>query len=432
MAPPAATEPPLLRAWRAQQEDGWDRKKVGHLLRRSGFAPRRADIDRARSGTIAGAIESIFTPTATPGDQALDAIEATVLKSRDTDAYAAWWAQRMLQTGDPLRERCALMWHGHFATSDAKVESPTLMARQCALFRDKGLGDIRELARAITRDCAMLRFLDGNRNRKDSPNENFAREIFELFLLGIGNYTERDVKDAARAFTGYREENGRFRFRKDLHDDGDKTVFGHSGPLTGDQIIDLCFARDECATFLARRLRQTFLTSAMDPKDDVDELDRLLGVELRAADFHVGRFLKRLFASELFFAERFYRAIIKSPVEYAVGAARALEIRVPGKKLCTAIADMGQRLFVPPGVQGWSGGVAWLSSARMVARNLFATTVAESVPKKMKQRITGDWLVALLLDNNTTPEVRRSLNHRETPFASRVHVALMLPEFQVS
>ncbi|MEM7166937.1 MAG: DUF1800 domain-containing protein [Planctomycetota bacterium] len=424
---------PPLTPWQPTSGHDWSRRKIGHLLRRSGFAPSATAIQEHGERQIHGALHRIFEPQPSAGDKTLDSIEKTVLGTKDSEAYAAWWLQKMLQTGDPLRERCALMWHGHFATSDAKVASGKLMARQCRLFRQHGLGDVRDLARKVTRDCAMLRFLDGNRNRKDHPNENFAREIFELFLLGIGNYTEQDIREAARAFTGYREENGRFVFRKDLHDTGPKTVFGKTGNFDGDDIIDLCFAREECATFLARRIRATFLAAEVATPRYGADVDRQLGQELRALDFNVGAFLRRLFESEIFFDPAHYRTLVKSPVEYAVGAARALEVRVPADQLYDSLAKMGQRLFAPPGVQGWAGGQAWLSSARVVARNQFASRIVEEVTAADEDpKARGVRLSQLLFDDFIPKEVRKVLANGKHSDAQLLHYCLMLPEFHVA
>ena len=416
-----------LKPWVTRSGHDWNRQKIGHLLRRTSFGASLATIDRAGDEGVQRTLDRIFSPEPTAGDIALDSIAKTVLRAKDTDALGAWWLQRMVQTGDPLREKCALMWHGHFATSDSKVQSAKLLADQYRLFREHGLGDLRILARAVTRDCAMLRFLDGNRNRKNHPNENFAREIFELFLLGIGNYSERDVRDAARAFTGYREENGQFVFRKDLHDSEPKTIFGRTGKFTGDDVVDLCFEREECATFLAKRITKTFL--APTPQDHWGEdIDRKLGIELRNEGFHVGRFLRRLFASEIFFAPEHYRSIVKSPIDYAVGALRSLDARLPGTELHEALTDMGQRVFDPPGVQGWSGGATWLSSARMVARNRFAARVAKLPTGDDKLGPTE--AARLLLDDCVTESTRAALNN--VSGAELLHTTLMLPEAHVA
>lgn len=434
--PPFEAE--LLAPWKPTRRDPWDSSKVGHLLRRAGFIGTDGESTAALRDGLGATLERIFQPPRSERAEEVSAIGKTILQLRDTDSVAAWWLQLMIRTHDGLRDKIALMWHGHFAVSDEKVKSVPLMAAQIFRFREYGLGDLRALTRAVSRDPAMLRFLDGNENRKGHPNENFARELFELFLLGEGNYTEHDIQEAARAFTGYREHRGDFEFKPRLHDAGPKTVFAKTGQFDGDDIIELCFERPEAARFLAQRLATTFVAADL-PEPYLQALAELL----RSVKFEVRSFLDHVFRSRLFFHPMTYRCLVKTPVEYAVGALRALDGSADGNKLHRLLSDMGQRLLHPPGVQGWAGGEFWLTSARMVARNRFAHALATK-SGRLNPRYRGidpedvaspqlvqKWL-RVLVDDHVPPSVAHSLQENSTSCAQLLQTLLMLPEFHVA
>lgn len=428
----------LLEEWRPADADVWDARKAAHLLRRAGFGDTPDAVAACVARGPGASVDALFETSADGADPAdvIRELARTFVQSGNTDKLAAWWLRVMIETAQPLREKVALMWHGHFAVSDEKVESTELMYRQYELFAEHGLGDLTVLAKGVIRDPAMLRFLDADSNRKGHPNENLARELMELFLLGRGHYTERDIQEAARALTGLRVRERRTEYKPKLHDDEVKEVFGASGNFDPDSLVDLCFRKDAAALFLARRFC-TFFVHPEPPPGILNGLAR----KLQAEKFRGGRFLAWLFRTRLFHHPAVYRQLIKSPVELGVGTVRMLEGRVDTNRLAEILAAMGQRLFRPPGVQGWVGGTMWLSSARLAARNRFASAMATrtdgmSYPlEALREQHGGDLdahLLRRLVDDEVPYGVRSALvAAREAP-TDLVHLILTLPEFQLA
>lgn len=279
----------------------------------------------------------------------------------------AWWLGRMASAADPLGEKLTLFWHGHFATGAQKVQDAYLMWRQNELFRRFARGPFGELTKAVSRDGAMIFWLDLQQSRASRPNENFARELMELFTLGEGNYSERDVTEAARAFTGYRMDprTEEFRFAPREHDAGAKRLFGLEGNFSGDDVVDLLLAQPACARFLARKLWTFFADENPAP-----EIVEAVAAELRAARYDLRPVLTKVFTSREFYADAARRTQIKSPVQWLIQTARTLEIDLPPQPqlLLNALRQMGQVLFQPPSVKGWDGGRAWISAATLLAR----------------------------------------------------------------
>jgi uncharacterized protein (DUF1800 family) len=298
-----------------------------------------------------------------PEHDELDAVGPALALRDDIAALRGWWLMRMLKTQRPLQARMAVFWHSHFATSNVKVRSAALMLQQLRVFERHALGRFDELLLAVSRDPAMILWLDGDQNVKGRPNENYARELFELFSLGVGNYSEQDIREAARAFTGWHQQTGAFRFSPAEHDASEKTIFGQRGAFDGADIVRLACARPECAVFLARKLLRELLTP-----DPPENLVHAVAERLRETRLHIGETLRTLLTSQAFHDPRWRRARIKSPVELVLGAARSLELTVPAQALADAVSQMGQRLFEPPSVKGWDGGRTWLNTATMMVR----------------------------------------------------------------
>lgn len=267
----------------------------------------------------------------------------------------------------------ALFWHDHFATSNAKVRDAGMMYRQLRSFEKHAFGPFDRLLLAVSRDPAMILWLDGDLNVKGRPNENYAREVFELFSLGVGNYTERDIKEAARAFTGWHQRRGAFRFVASSHDDGVKEIFGERGRFGGEDVIRLALARPAAASYLATKLLHEFV-SPHPPASLVSAL----ATRLAESRFAIGTALRTLLASEAMFAPEHRGVRIKSPVEYVVGLARSLDARASGPELSRAAGQMGQRLFEPPSVKGWDGHRKWIGAATMLIRMNTASRMARS------------------------------------------------------
>ena len=284
-----------------------------------------------------------------------------------------WWLTEMLTTPSPLTERMTLFWHNHFASSQQKVKLAQLMYRQNVTLRANALGNFGELLHAIARDPAMVIYLDSAQNRKGAPNENFAREVMELFTLGEGHYTEQDVKEAARAFTGWSldRDNGQFMFRRFVHDDGIKTVLGRTGRLDGDQVLDILLAQRAAAEFITRKLWREFIS----PDPDEREVKRI-AQRFRDAHYDIKTALYALFTSDAFYAKENRASLVKSPIDLVVGTLRQFGLR-PSEPVpfAVAAAGMGQNLFSPPNVKGWPGGDAWINTSTLLARKQFLDRV---------------------------------------------------------
>lgn len=347
----------------------WDAATAAHVYRRAGFGADRARRERATS--LDAALEDLFGRR--EHDPLLVRGIDTLLALEDVGRLQAWWMALILRDRAPLVERVALMWHDHFATSDDKVRDVRLMHAQVQLFRERGLGDFRELLHAVARDPAMLVWLDGNANKKGHPNENFAREVLELFGLGIGNYTERDVQEAARAFSGWGVDGRRFVDREQYHDEGTKEVLGRRGAFDGDDVIDLVLAHPACPRHVARRLLEEFALPA-----PPDELVAEWAEVLLQENWHVGRALERLFRSELFLGPACRRARIAGPVELLACTAITLGVQdgPAPDQVARAATEMGQSLYRPPSVEGWEGGRAWVHAGTWLARHNHLTALA--------------------------------------------------------
>jgi uncharacterized protein (DUF1800 family) len=289
--------------------------------------------------------------------------------SIETQRLAVWWANRMLTTNRPLEEKLTLFWHGHFATGDAKVRDYRMMRRQNEMLRANASGGLRDLLVGILKDPAMLVYLDNGENVKSHPNENFGRELLELFTMGVGNYTERDVREAARSFTGWTNDVLAFKFDKDQHDFGDKVFLGKTAPLNGEDVIDIILAQPVTAEYVSAKIYRNFA------RDEVPAAIRTeLGRSFRASGYQIKPLLKRIFLSRDFYSPAAVATQIKSPVVLVVSTYRKMGLRelptIPDFGRLTS--GLGQTLFDPPNVAGWAGGRTWITPATLLQRgNLF-------------------------------------------------------------
>jgi uncharacterized protein (DUF1800 family) len=428
------------------------RAEISHLLRRTGFGAAPAEVDAAVArgyeamvaALLAGAADGAVAPPdlgAEPArpkdDPAARKRYAAELRERSA-TLTLWWLDRMVATRTPFAERLTLTWHGHWATSLQKVRSPALMLRQNETLRRLGRGDFRELARAMVRDPALLLWLDGQRNRRGRPNENLARELMELFTLGVGTYSERDVREAARALTGWRVDRVRGVAEPvpRWHDGGGKTVLGVTGDLDDRGLVDVLTARPESARFVATRLWTWYATPGGPPPA---ALDRLVAAYGPRRD--VTALLRALVTDPAFRAPAARRALVATPVEYVVGTYRSLGLRVPrddrraGRALLGALAALGQVPFRPPSVGGWPGGAAWLSTAATRARLGFARAVAAAADLDAvagaAQRDRPDAAARLLGLDGWTARTRAALADAAADPPRLVTLALVSPEYVV-
>lgn len=435
----------LLAPWEPTAADPFDLVKVGHLLRRAGFGgslPLRRHLERAG---VAAAIERVVGGSGDPSPDAT--LLQDVIAFGDIARVRAFRVWLALHTEHPLAQRVSYFWHGHFATSNQKLDDPRALANQLATFDRLGLARFDDLLAAMCRDPALLRWLDNDVNQKRHPNENFARELFELFALGRGHYTEADVRAAARCFTGWHVRDGLFHFHPHLHDGGDKELFGRRGPLTGDDVIAATVARRESAEFLADRWLRFFVH----PEPERAEVDALAAAYEREQR-DVRATLAILLRSRLFFSPRAIRAKVKSPADFVIGLVRALGARAAPAELALAMGSLGETWCEPPSVEGWHGERAWLSPATWLLRSNFVADLCAGRTGKLAprpetlfehQKRPQDFARLaglLLLDGAVSPADAKGLAevasaHGKDVAAASVavlHAAACLPEFQLS
>jgi len=382
---------PALPAWAITPaaDRPMGEEEARQLLTRSGFSAslrevrdfsvlsRERAVDRLLAGTRTTArtappawVEEGFSPRAlrTMRQSANEAEKRLLLRDLRLKSLdlRAWWLQEMIETDSPLTERMTLFWHNHFVSSQQKVKSPLPMYRQNLLLRRHATGSFGTLLHAVARNPAMILYLDSASNRKGQPNENFARELMELFTLGEGHYSEQDIRDAARAFTGWSldRDTGEYRFYRALHDGGEKTVLGRRGRLNGDDVLDQLLAQPATAGFITRKLWREFIS----PQPDEAEVQRIAAV-FRASGYDIKTVLRALLVSDHFYAPANRAVLVKSPVDLLVGSLRQFDM-APGDLRSVALASrtLGQDLFAPPNVKGWPGGEAWINSATLLAR----------------------------------------------------------------
>jgi uncharacterized protein (DUF1800 family) len=369
-------------AWEPYTPDGrapWNLRRVVHLHRRAGFAATWREVQRDLADGPARSIDRLLAGQARTegvaeeferfaGKVAAGATNAQQLK--------AWWLYHMYWGPDPLGERLTLLWHNHFATSNAKVNDLAAMRRQNEVFRAHARAPFGNLLRAVVHDQALLVWLDAPANRKGQPNENLARELMELFTLGVGRYTEQDVKEAARALTGWKADPDGFHDLSTDHDDGNKTILGRTGRWRGDDLVGMLLEHPATARRLAWRIGELFLGEGA---VDGMALDAL-AAGLREHNLEIGWAVETVLRSRAFFAERNQGTRVLGPVEYVVGVPRALErFDPPPSSLLLGewAARLGQDLFYPPNVGGWMGGRGWLPTQAIIGRANFAAALAE-------------------------------------------------------
>jgi uncharacterized protein (DUF1800 family) len=357
----------------------WDLRRVVHLHRRAAFAATWDELQRDLKDGPAASIDRLLSGKANPASPADFTATAGLLAdsavaSADIGRLKAWWFYRLVLGPDPLGEKLTLLWHDHFATANSKVNDPGHMRRQNDTLRKHARGQFADLLNAAVREPALLAYLDAPANRKGHANENLARELMELFTLGVGNYSETDVKEAARALTGWTVEDDKFVEAAANHDDGEKTVLGKSGKLTGSDLVNVLLDHPATAERIAFKLCRRFFGEKSVPAKAALELVN----GLRQRELDVGWAVQMILRSRLFFEEANPRTRVLSPVEFVVGSARALGLSDPPPSTL-ALADwsarLGQDVFDPPNVGGWPGGRAWISTRSMIGRANFAAAL---------------------------------------------------------
>ena len=457
-------------AWTAfapSAKSPWSAKLAAHLYRRGGFGAATAEIESAVKQGLNATLDRLFTPPSVAADATkkdsdfatdpaqfesqMSTLGSTMMATGNPQSLSSYWLFRMLFTPDQLLEKTTLFWHGHFATSAAKIDNARLMLQHGDLLRKHALGKFAPFVQAISRDPAMLLWLDAATNRKIRPNENYARELMELFCLGVGHYTENDIKEVARAFTGWEVVRDEFRFNKFQHDEGSKTFLGKTGNFNGDDAVKVVLEQPAAARFIARKLVKYFIADEPEFEDAIIEP---LAVQLRENGFEIRPVLRRMLSSNLFFSEHSIGRMIKSPVSLAIGMLRALEGTTNMNQVAQALQRLGQAVFYPPNVKGWDGGRTWINSSTLLNRanmvrgaldlkeSSFAGGKLEGLADKhgkTSAESVVDWLLMLLVAVDVPREVRERLikvagagGDRSRAIGNTIHAISALPEFQLA
>jgi len=401
----------------------WDYRTAAHLLERGGFGATPEEIERVASMTPEAAVNRLVDyselPDTAPAydaspiwDSGMDPFPKSraeaVRRARDTGSsmgvsilpegesrrlqpvvnkffyglrsnavetqrLATWWGERMLLSQRPLEEKMTLFWHGHFATGNNKVRDARMVYQQNEMLRTHATGNFKELLLRILRDPAMLVYLDNGENVKGHPNENFGRELLELFTLGVGNYTEQDIREGSRAFTGWTNNVLEFKFESAQHDFDAKTFLGQTGPFDGEDIIEIILQQPAAAEFVVSKLYRFFV------REEISEGVRSdLAATFRDRGYEIKPVLKRIFLSRDFYSSESYATQIKAPVHLVVSTYKKLGLEelptIPDFNRLTA--NLGQTLFNPPNVAGWAGGRTWVTPATLLQRgNLFRSVL---------------------------------------------------------
>src|SRR5216684_225695 len=351
------------------------RSQVAHLLRHAGFGASEAELDQYTALGFAGAVDRLLNPEQVDDsatDQQLTPLVAALGDPKKIEPAKFWWLNRMLYTQRPLQEKVTLFWHNHFATANSKVANAVLMQQQIQLFRDNGFGNFETLLQKVTRNPATLIWLDNRQNRKGATNENFAREVQELFTVGIGNYTEQDIKEAARAFTGHGiDKNLAYVFNKNQHDAGQKTFQGQTGNFDADDILAILVRNPATARFITTKLFSFFAYE----NADSSTIDRLANTFV-TTNFDIRSVLRDIFSGPEFLSPQAFHAQIKQPVDFVLGSLKSLNVQNVGPDVTQTLRRMGQDLLNPPDVSGWKGGPAWINSTTLFERFNFGNRLA--------------------------------------------------------
>lgn len=363
-----------------------NQRKVQHLLWRSGFGPASADIPRIinsypeeyykfikqpsmqKPQYISVADEELISLYDSPGENKRAQLgeaerkKLTRLQREAVKRLNLAWMREMINGQDQLREKMAFFWHGHFASRNQNIFFNQLLLHT---FREYALSDFGTLLKEVSKSAAMLNFLNNQQNKKGHPNENFARELMELFTLGRGNYTEHDIKEVARAFTGWTaDKKGNFIFRKNQHDNGIKNIFGKTGNFTGDDVLNIILEKKQTASFIVTKIYKSFVRETAN-----ESIVAELAADFYNSNYSITKLLDKIFTAGWFYEEKIIGNKIKSPVELLVGMQRLIPLDFKKEQVLISLQKiLGQELLYPPNVAGWPGGKTWIDSSTLLMR----------------------------------------------------------------
>lgn len=373
---------------------------IQHLYWRAGFGINSKDIIRLSDASRYNVVETLFNDSSYYSPLKIDTSELdhytgqSILKDKKKriifvkesreklKAFNVLWVKRLVSTNEILREKMTLFWANHFVCRDNNIFH---VQQYNNILREYALGDFGDFVKAISKEAAMLKYLNNKQNRKQKPNENFARELMELFTLGEGQYTEDDIKESARAFTGYSHNfEGEFVLRQRQHDYDFKTFFGHTGRYDGDDIIDIILEQKQCARFICRKIYSYFVNETID-ESKVEELTTVF-----FKDYNIENLMRHLFMSDWFYEEANIGSKIKSPIEFLVGMSRTVPIKFHKNKDVLKIQKLlGQVLLNPPNVAGWKGGKNWIDSNSLMLRLKLPSIILANARISIKEK--GDF-----------------------------------------
>ena len=426
----------------------WDAQKAQHLLNRAGFGiPRERVAHMTKQGhrkSVKSLIEYDTLPKYGESPTFLVPLEAhaetrkikdeierrearNMVQRQERQAMQLlkqWWLERMVNSPRPLEEKMTLFWHGHFATSAQKVKLSRSNEQINNLFRLHATGNFKELTTAVGKSHSMLVYLDNNRNVKKQPNENWARELMELFTIGIGNYTEDDIKESARAFTGWTfNRMGEFYINTKVHDEGRKTFLGQTGNFEGQDIINIIFQQPEVSEFISTKLYTFFVHEEPDEK-----VIQAMASEMRNNRYEIKPVLERLFLSEAFYNKKAMGSQIKSPVQFIVQLAHDMNIQHPPySSMARSTQQLGQDLFYPPNVKGWDGGRTWINANTLLTRYNLPVSIGKANGELEMMRMEDSMNASM--EPSMSPDNSKN-NVSENRRAEFIKVLRSLPEKQ--
>lgn len=437
--------------WAPDDRHPWTVQKAAHLYRRAGFGGTPSELRSALEQSPVAVVDALLNAEVSPDYVAQsDQLVSAALATGNLKQLPAWWVYQMLTTPAQLLEKLTLFFHGHFATSAEKVADGRLMLTQNQVLRKGALGEFGDLVQEISRDPAMLIYLDSATNRKAHPNENYAREIMELFCLGEGRYSEHDIRELARCFTGWEIRREKFRFNSYQHDNGEKSFLGQSGKFGGEDAVRVVTSHEAVPEFIASKLVRFYV---FDEPAASPELLSPLVEELRRTQLNTKAVLRKILTSNLFFSELAMARRIRSPIEFGVGILRSLEGSANSFELSADVENLGQGLFFPPSVKGWDGGRTWINSSTLLGRANMMKRLLSSPQTRFQEKSLSEYLAeagirtataaveffeAQLFAVTLSPKVRQQLQSvfegtlsDQTRLINAVHTMCTLPEIHL-
>lgn len=442
------------KPFKPSEDRPWNLGRIAHLYRRLGFGSDWETLNAGLDSHPADLVDQlVFESTESDSFQIeMKAMSRAMVATGNPRGLASAWLYRMINTTNQLQEKATLFWHGHFATGAQKVQDAFMMQQQNELLRRFALGDFTAMVQGISKDPAMLMYLDSATNRKTHPNENYARELMELFCLGEGNYTEQDIRELAKCFTGWEVRNRRFRFNKYQYDTGTKSFLGTSGTLTGEEAVTHVLSQPTAPVFIAKKLVRFFV---MDEPQPTDDLVAPLAQQLRDDGFNVANTIKTILSSNLFFSDLAMGKKVRSPVELITTLLRSLNGSTSMDLIASGLHDLGHSVFFPPSVKGWDGGRTWINSSTLLGR----ANLVHRVLKSEKTQFGGTTLTeftnaqglttlaavadrvieqmfAIPIGDDIRDEIIRAsseqFSQREEQLRSLIHTFTSLPQFQLA